>query len=704
MAGAGAIDGCVDVAGWVRAAAERASPAVSRVSSTSRARTNLVEQAFGSLCRAFGRVPALAPTLKAIAMTTTTATGLFDPIEIAGVRLANRLMMAPMGSCQSDEAGYITDQSIAYYRRRAQGGVGAITVESVLVDPETRGHEPRLHGPEFVPGLRRVAEAISQEGVVPGLQLMHPGRQVMSGAAKAPSPVPLNSIAPPPDELTEAEIEQIFEQYVRAAMFAEEAGYAYVEVHGAHGYLPSDFLSPVVNRRADRYGGDAERRRRFVTELAAAISDAVAIPLFWRLSAEEHRPGGYTIDDQIEVALALQAAGVKCLSISAGTWHALGVTIAPMYVARGHMVEYAAQVKQAVEIPVIAVGRLDDPTLAASVLAEGAADIILLGRGLLADPDWPRKVREGRLEELRPCIACNACVDLVAVGKDVRCAVNPETGRELTWRCEPTDRVRRVMVIGAGPAGMELARLARLRGHDVSVWEREQSSGGKLDVASRAPSKAEVRRFHDFETQALRRLGVEVHTGVEVDAGLVAEQDPDVVVIASGADPLLPAIEGIDQAIVVDAQELLLDRLRADPGRSVVVVGGSATGCETAELLVQRRAKVTMVEMLGSVGQGIEQITRRKLVGELRRAGVLILTRHQVVRIEPGQVICRSLEDGAEVAVEADIVALATGWSPRGAALAATLGQREVVVIGDADSPGDFVAATGAAARVALAL
>ena len=325
--------------------------------------------------------------------SSSTLSGLLAPIDVSGVHLRNRVMMAPMGSCQSDADGFVTDQTIAYYRRRAAGGLGAITVEAALVAPETHGHEPRIHGPEFVAGLRRVAEVIRSEGVAAGIQLMHPGRQVTSGPAVAPSPVRINSVAPVPTELTSEEIERIVRLYAEAARRAQEAGYQYVEVHGAHGYLPSDFLSPIVNVRSDRYGGSLERRARFVVEVASAILDATDIPLFWRLSGEELRTGGFSLEDQIAVARMLQAAGVACISVSGGTWQTLGVTVAPMSVARGHMLRYAERFKAALEIPIIAVGRLDDPALAEHVVASGQADIVLIGRGLLADP---RLGREGR--------------------------------------------------------------------------------------------------------------------------------------------------------------------------------------------------------------------------------------------------------------------------------------------------------------------
>jgi 2,4-dienoyl-CoA reductase (NADPH2) len=612
--------------------------------------------------------------------------------------------MAPMGSCQSDEAGHITEQTIAYYRRRAAGGVGAITVEAALVAPESQGHEPRLHDREFLPGMKRLVAAIAEHDVTVGLQLMHPGRQVTSGPVVGPSAVPVNSAAVVPHALTRGEIARIAEQYATTSRLAQEAGFEYVEVHGAHGYLPSDFLSPVANQRDDEYGGSLERRFRFVREVAEAILGAVDIPLFWRLGGEELVREGYTIEDQLQVARWLEEAGVSCISVSAGTWLSLHVTVAPMFVPRGHMVPYAARIRQEVGIPVMAVGRLDDPALAERVVADGSADFVIIGRGLLAEPDWAQKLESGHPETIRPCIACNACVDLIALGKDLRCAVNPETGIESTWELEPATTPRRVMVVGSGPAGMEAARIGRLRGHDVSIWERDPVLGGKLDVASRAPSKGEVLRFRDYQRRTLESLEVEIHTGVEVTPELIERENPDVVVVATGAEPLYPSIIGVDGDNVVDAQELLYERLTVPPGSRVVIVGGSATGCETAEFLTEHGVVVTIVELLGSIGHGIEQITRRHLLRELRGRGVEVLTRSKVTGIGEGRVIYEA-EDGSSHELSADLVALAVGWRPRGEKLAIPAGEgREVVVLGDASRPADFVAAVGAGAAAARSL
>jgi len=612
-----------------------------------------------------------------------------------------------MGTGLPDHRGHVTEETIAYYRRRAKGGVGLIVVEASLIAPESHGVGPelRLHGREFLPGLRRLAAAVRDEGIPVGIQLWHPGRQTLLGQPVAPSPIPLSRRTPVPHALSVEEIRKLVRRYAEAAFISRQAGFDFVEVHGAHCYLPCEFLSPLSNRREDEYGGDLRSRARFALDIVAAIQEACGkdYPIFFRLSGEEGVDGGLGIDQSTQVARWLAEAGVACISVSAGNWYALHLTIPPMFMPRGCLVPLATQIKKAVPIPVIAVGRLDDPELAERVLAEERADLIAVGRALIADPDWPRKVREGRRAEIRPCIACNACVDLVATAQIARCAVNPEVGREVTWNVQPESRPRRVMVVGSGPAGMEAARIARLRGHDVSIWEQEDTLGGKLNVASRAPSKSEVLRFRDYQARVLVELGVEIHTGVTVTAAAVEEVDPDVVVVAAGADPLVPPIPGIHGPNVVDAQEILLGRVRIDPEERVAVVGGSATGCETAEFLVGKAEAVYILEMTDTVGRGIELITRKRLLAHLRQAGVRILTEAKVVMIDSNTVVFER-PDGSRETLEVDRVALAIGWHPRGPDLRAELGEREVRVIGDASRPADFVAAINAGADAGLAV
>lgn len=640
--------------------------------------------------------------------TTTAYAHLAEPLEIAGLQLPNRIVMPAMGTGLPEHDGTCNDATIAYYRRRAEGGAGMITVEASLVSPDAYGVGPelRLHGAAFVPGLRRLVDALHPFEIPVGIQLWHPGRQTLLGTPIAPSPVPLSSRTPVPHELTRAEIATLVDYYALSAEVSREAGFDFVEVHGAHCYLPCEFISPLSNLRDDEYGGSLENRARFALEIVAAIRERCGAdyPVMFRISGAEGAAGGFEIEDAAAVCGLLEQAGVCAVSVSAGNWYALHQTIAPMFVPRGFLLPLAERIRHSVEVPVIAVGRLDDPALAESALSEGRADLIAVGRALIADPDWPRKVLAGRLDEIRPCISCNACVDLVANAKQARCAVNPEVGRELSWDLRPAETPRRVMVIGSGPAGMEAARVARVRGHDVSIWERDAQLGGKLDVASRAPSKATVLAFRDYQARELARVGVEIHTGVDVDEATVTEEAPDVVVVATGAEPLVPPIPGISGPNVIDAQEILYGRVEVRPGERIAVVGGSATGCETAEWLVAAGARVTIVEMLPTVGQGIEQITRRHLLAELRRQGVEILTGTKVTMIEPNALLYERTEDGSRGSLDVDRVATAVGWSPRGASFAERLTAPRVLVLGDAERPGDFVSAINAGADAGLAV
>ncbi len=441
-------------------------------------------------------------------------------------------------------------------------------------------------------------------------------------------------------------------------------------------------------------------RARFSVEVARAIVGASGLPLVWRINGDDGGAGGLSLEDAIEASRLLEAAGVAAISVTAGTWLSLQVTLAPMSTPRGAMRPLAAAVRRAVDVPVMAVGRLDDPADAAAVVSSGEADLVLLGRGLIAEPDWPAKVSAGRLAEVRPCIACNACVDLVGRGERARCAVNPEVGRELTWVLTPAATKRRIMVVGSGPAGLEAARIARARGHDVTLWERDDELGGKLEVASLAPSKHEVLRYRAHQRRMLEELGVAVTVGVAVTPAVVAAEHPDVLVLATGASPLVPPIPGIDAPHVHDAQRLLRGEVTVPDGARVTVIGGSATGCETAELLAEAGVPTTIVEMRRSLGAGIEAITRRTMVRGLRNAGVDILTKATVVGITADAVTWADAE-GATHETPTDLVALAIGWRPTGALDALPSGV-EVRVVGDADTPADFVRAVNEGADAGL--
>ena len=633
---------------------------------------------------------------------------LFSPFRFAGLEARNRIVMAPMGTGLPDTDGMSNDRTLAYYRRRAEGGVGMMTLEASLVSPDAHGVGPelRLHGREFLPGLRALVDGLRPYGIPIGIQLWHPGRQTLLGEPIGPSAVPLSSRTPMPRALTVADIHDYVGWYALSAETAREAGFDYVEVHGAHCYLPCEFISPLSNLRDDEYGGPLENRARFPLEIVRAIRERCGddYPISYRISGEEGAEGGFTLDDSVQVCRWLEEAGVDTISVSAGNWYALHLTIGPMFLPRGYLLHLARAIRAAVSVPVMAAGRLDDPELAEAALERGDADLIGLGRALIADPDWPRKVQAGEGRTIRPCIACNACVDLVARAEEARCAVNPEVGNELGWALEPAQERRRVMVVGGGPAGMEAARIARLRGHEVSIWDRESELGGKLDVASRAPSKQTVLDFRDYQARLIAELGVDVHTGADVTAETVAAENPDVVIISVGADPLIPPIPGVEGPNVLDAQEILHGRVKVEPGERVAVVGGSATGCETAEWLLAHDAHATIVEMLPTIGQGIELITRKHLLADLKSKGLIVLTRAKVIMIEPNKVLYEDVDTGVQAAIPADRVALAVGWRSGGESFRSGLGDRELVLAGDATRPADFVAAIQAGAAAGMAV
>jgi 2,4-dienoyl-CoA reductase (NADPH2) len=638
-------------------------------------------------------------------LLTVTGT-LFSPFELAGLKLKNRVVMAPMGTGLPDHEGHVNDETIAYYVRRAQGGVGMIVLEASLVVPGSSaiGPELRLHDPAFVPGLRRLADAVHAYGVPVGPQLWHPGRQTILGEPVAPSPVPLSRRSPVPHELTRAEIAKITRFYGRAAAYSKDAGFDFVEIHAAHCYLPCEFLSPSCNFREDEYGGELRNRARFLLEVVKSIQTECGpgFPIFCRVSGDEGTADGFGIDEAVEVCRWLEEAGVACLSVSAGSWHSLHLTIPPMSVERGCHVPLAARIKSEVGVPVVVAGRLDLSGDGQAVLDAGQADLIGIGRALIADPDWPNKMRDGHFDEIRPCIACNACVDLVARGAQAQCAVNAEVSRELTWQLTRAESPRRVMIVGGGPAGMEAARVARLRGHTVSLFEQADELGGKLDVASRAPSKSEVLRYRDYQVRTLEHLGVRIRVGEPVTAATITDEDPQVILFAAGAEPMVPPIPGIHGPNVVDAQDVLLDRVSITPGERIAVIGGSATGVETAEYLVGKAGEVTVIEMQPTLAAGVEGITRRLILSGLRDSGVTLLTESKLMLVEPMYVLYETT-DGESHRLEVDRVALAIGWRPRGSVLT-EVGDREVVVLGDASGAADFVAAVASGALAGLSI
>ena len=482
---------------------------------------------------------------------------LFEPIALRGVDIRNRIVMPSMTTRLATPEGVVTPELIRYYAARAEGGAGLVTVEMCSPEPAGRhrsGEIGILHD-RFLPGLRELTSRLKAAGARSAVQIGHAGghtRQDVTGVPPvAPSAIPhkvqeVDTRTVVPLELSRQRIGGVVDAFAQAAERAKRAGFDVVEIHGAHGYLIAQFLSPLDNRRADEYGGRLRNRARFALEVMQACRERVGdYPLVFRVSADEYAPGGLTLDEACEMAPWLVEAGAEALHVTGGCYRSRpsgALMIPPMGYPEATFLHLARAVKQRVRVPVIAVGMLHDPSLVERLLAEGQADMVALGRQLIADPEWPRKVREGRLDEIRPCVACNTCVDGMRDGARLQCLVNPLAARETEFALRPADRARRVLVVGGGPAGMECARLLAQRGHRVALVERERELGGQLRLAAKAPVFQNVEtdarvllRLVEFLGGQLSKAGVDVMLARAATVELVQALRPEVVVLATGA-------------------------------------------------------------------------------------------------------------------------------------------------------------------------
>ena len=400
---------------------------------------------------------------------------LFSPFGIKTVKLANRIVMPPLASFLLSEDGRITDATIEHYRRRAAGGPAMVMMEACAVSPEglVSPNQARIYEDRFIDGLSKIANAMKSEGAIPAVQIHHGGRQTSAKVIKrkplAPSPLPCPTIRGDVEPLTIDGIEDLVQKFGDAAERAYQAGFELIEIHGAHGYLINQFLSNFSNIREDRYGGDIEGRTCFAKEIVMEIRKRMGqeFPISFKISAEEYVAGGLTTDESIKILNILVDAGVDVVQVSAGNDFTPEWICQPMFMEKACLVDSASQVRAALEIPVMAVGRINDPYVADEIIAKGQADLVCIGRGLLADPDMPRKAKEARFDEIRTCIACNTCMQSIFKRGRIECLVNPMLGREQEMAFIPTKTPKKVMVIGGGPGGLNVAWVAAKRGHDA---------------------------------------------------------------------------------------------------------------------------------------------------------------------------------------------------------------------------------------------
>lgn len=536
-------------------------------------------------------------------------TALLSPIKIRNLEISNRVVMPPMGTALCNPDSTVSDALLAYMERQAQSGAGLLISEITAVHPTGLVAPFQLGSwdDKFLPGLTQLAKIMRSAGSKAALQIHHAGREslfmLQEGKAIGPSASPSLVFGQAPKEMTKEDIQEIIAAYGAAAIRARQAGFDAVEIHGAHGYLLTQFLSAVSNQRTDEYGGSFANRARFAVEVVRSVRKSVGddFPVLLRISAEEVIENGYTVDDVITIIPALKEAGVDVIHASVGTYGSPGgVTCAPPEYESGFNVWRAEKIKKAADIHVITVGRFNDPRTADEVIAKGDVDMVAIGRQQLCDPDYLIKAKEGRYEDIRKCIACNqGCIEReMFENKSVRCAINPETGQELIYPREKTASPKTVWIIGAGPAGLTAAYEAQRLGHTVTLFEKESHAGGNIHYACKAPHKDIYLDWIQWQIRQVEKIGVDIKTNTTLTESMLTLEKPDTVILSTGGEKLIPPIDGIDLPHVFDAWQILDEDVA--PGNNILVVGGGLIGMETACFLAEKGSSVTLIEELPS--------------------------------------------------------------------------------------------------------
>ena len=598
---------------------------------------------------------------------------LLTPMKIGSLDVPNRLVKAPQSTGLGNTDGSVSERLVRHYRALARGGIGLIIVEYAYVDKiasKSVHCQLGISDNEHISGLAWLADIIKDEGCRAGIQIEHCGRQKFLGTPPIKSasavtwPALYDRVGADavPEPLTISEIEDIIESFGDAAVRAKLAGFELVEIHGAHGYLITNFLSPHTNKRTDIYGGTLENRMRFLVRVYENVRGKVGddFPVTVRLSGTDYEPDGFGIEETIEVCKVLESKDINAIHVSGGDHHQMIHQVSPMAIPVGHNVWAAEAIKKEIRIPVIASGSITTPEFAEEIIISGKGDFIGLGRPLWADPDWGKKLKEGRPEDIRPCIRCNeGCLERTFFRfRAVTCGVNPTVGHEGELELTPAEIKKRIAVIGGGPAGMEAARVCALRGHKVTLYEKNRL-GGALHEASTPRFKSDLKAFIKYLKTQVEKLKITI-ISEEATSEIIKNSDYDVVIVAIGSKPIKLNVPGLDKPFVFDVIQALNDGTNL--GKEVAVIGGGLVGTETALWLDEQGMDVIIVEILDQIMVDCAVTDKIALFEKLAMTKIKVHTGSRLVAINDRGIVIDN--GGKKVEIPVDSVVMAVGFTP----------------------------------------